>query len=63
MDSLEKIRKNLGARPLVKLPPAGFREWAFRPGLVWFALKSLNSWAGFKSAVDMGIQTLGWLRK
>ena len=38
------------------------REWTLRPAPVWSALKSLNSWAGFKSAVDAGLQTLSFLR-
>jgi anaerobic magnesium-protoporphyrin IX monomethyl ester cyclase len=39
-----------------------FREWALRPGPLWTFLKSMNSWAGFRSAVDVGLQTLGWVR-
>ena len=38
------------------------REWALRPGPIWTMLKGLNSWAGFKSAVDIGLQTLSFVR-
>ncbi len=39
-----------------------FREWALRPGPLWTFLKSLNSWQGLKSGLDIGRQTLGWVR-
>jgi anaerobic magnesium-protoporphyrin IX monomethyl ester cyclase len=39
------------------------REWALRPGPIWTMLKGLNSWAGFKSAVDIGLQTLSFVRR
>lgn len=38
------------------------REWALRPGPIWTILKGLNTWAGFKSAVDAGLQTLSFIR-
>jgi len=38
------------------------REWALRPGPVLTVLKSINTWAGFKSAVDAGLQTLSFIR-
>jgi len=38
------------------------REWALRPGPIWTMLKGLNSWAGFKSAIDIGLQTLSFVR-
>jgi anaerobic magnesium-protoporphyrin IX monomethyl ester cyclase len=38
------------------------REWTLRPGPIWSALKSLNSWAGFKSAVNAGWQTLAFVK-
>jgi anaerobic magnesium-protoporphyrin IX monomethyl ester cyclase len=38
------------------------REWALRPGPIWTMLKGLNSWEGFKSAVDIGLQTLLFVR-
>lgn len=53
---------NLKAEDLVYWQRRAFREWALRPGPIWTFLKSINSWAGFKSAVDIGVQTLGWMR-
>jgi anaerobic magnesium-protoporphyrin IX monomethyl ester cyclase len=38
------------------------REWALRPGPIWTMLKGLNSWEGFKSAIDIGLQTLSFVR-
>lgn len=38
------------------------REWALRPGPIWTILRGLNTWAGFKSAVDAGLQTLSFVR-
>jgi anaerobic magnesium-protoporphyrin IX monomethyl ester cyclase len=38
------------------------REWALRPGPIWTMLKGINTWAGFKSAVDIGLQTLSFVR-
>ena len=38
------------------------REWAFRPGPIWTILKGLNTWAGLKSAVNAGLQTLSFIR-
>lgn len=38
------------------------REWALRPGPIWTMIKGLNSWAGLKSAVDIGLQTLSFVR-
>lgn len=37
------------------------REWVLRPGPIWTILKGLNSWAGFKSAVSAGLQTLSFI--
>ena len=39
-----------------------FREWAFRPGPILTYLKSMNNWAAFKSAMNAGLQALGWIR-
>ena len=38
------------------------REWALRPGPIWTILRGLNTWAGFKSAIDAGLQTLSFIR-
>jgi anaerobic magnesium-protoporphyrin IX monomethyl ester cyclase len=53
---------NLKAEDLLYWQKRAFREWAFRPGPVITFLKGMNTWAGFKSAIDIGLQTLGWLR-
>ena len=39
-----------------------FREWAMRPGPMMTFLKSLNR-STFRSAMDIGLQTLGWVRR
>lgn len=51
----------LKAEDLLYWQKRAFREWSFRPGPIWTIIKSMNSWAGFKSALDIGMQTLGWL--
>jgi radical SAM superfamily enzyme YgiQ (UPF0313 family) len=53
---------DLKAEDLLYWQKRAFREWAFRPGPILTFLKGMNTWAGFKSAVDIGLQTLGWLR-
>jgi radical SAM superfamily enzyme YgiQ (UPF0313 family) len=53
---------NLKAEELLYWQKRAFREWALRPGPMWTFLKSMNSWAGFRSALDIGLQTLGWIR-
>jgi radical SAM superfamily enzyme YgiQ (UPF0313 family) len=53
---------NLKAEDLLYWQKRAFREWAFRPGPIWTMLKAMNTWQGFKSAVDIGLQTLGWVR-
>jgi len=53
---------NLKAEDLLYWQKRAFREWALRPGPLWTFLKSMNSWAGFRSALDIGLQTLGWVR-
>ncbi|MFN8625157.1 MAG: radical SAM protein [Candidatus Binatia bacterium] len=53
---------NLKAEELAYWQRRAFREWALRPGPIWTFVKSVNSWAGFKSALDIGLQTLGWVR-
>lgn len=39
-----------------------FREWAFRPGPMWTYLKSINSLSVVRSAIEIGLQTLGWVK-
>jgi radical SAM superfamily enzyme YgiQ (UPF0313 family) len=54
---------DLKAEDLLYWQKRAFREWAFRPGPIWTFINGMNTWAGFKSAMDIGFQTLGWLRK
>lgn len=51
----------LKAEDLLYWQKRAFREWAFRPGPIWTIIKSMNTWEGFKSAVNMGMQTLSWI--
>jgi radical SAM superfamily enzyme YgiQ (UPF0313 family) len=51
----------LKAEDLVYWQKRAFREWALRPGPIWTFLKSMNSWSGLKSGIDIGLQTLGWV--
>jgi radical SAM superfamily enzyme YgiQ (UPF0313 family) len=53
---------DLKAEDLLYWQKRAFREWALRPGPMWTFVKSLNSWQGFKSGLDIGLQTLGWVR-
>jgi radical SAM superfamily enzyme YgiQ (UPF0313 family) len=39
-----------------------FREWAMRPGPAWTFLKTLSP-SSFRSAMDIGLQTLGWVKE
>jgi anaerobic magnesium-protoporphyrin IX monomethyl ester cyclase len=39
-----------------------FREWAFRPRPMLTYLTSMNSWQAAKSAINVGLQALGWIR-
>jgi len=53
---------HLSAEQLMYWQKRATREWALRPGPIWTILTGLNSWAGFKSAVDAGLQTLSFVR-
>jgi anaerobic magnesium-protoporphyrin IX monomethyl ester cyclase len=53
---------NLKAEDLLYWQRRAFREWSLRPKPIWFFIKSMNSWQGFKSAVSIALQTLGWLK-
>ncbi len=53
---------NLSAEQLEYWQRRAFREWAFRPGPVWTFFKSVNSFAALRSAVEIGLQTLGWVK-
>jgi anaerobic magnesium-protoporphyrin IX monomethyl ester cyclase len=52
----------LKAEELLYWQRRAFREWAMRPGPMLTYLKSMNTWQGLKSALNIGLQTLGWLR-
>jgi len=52
----------LKAEELLYWQKRAFREWAMRPGPMWTFLKSLNSWQGLRSGIDIGLQTFGWVR-
>jgi hypothetical protein len=39
-----------------------FREWAFRPRPIWTFLRSINGPRVVKSALEIGLSTLGWVR-
>jgi radical SAM superfamily enzyme YgiQ (UPF0313 family) len=40
-----------------------FREWALRPGPLWTYLTSMASPATFRSAMKIGLESLGWIRE
>ncbi len=52
---------DLSADQLAYWQRRAFREWAFRPGPIWTFLKSVNSPAVLRSAIEIGLQTLGWV--
>jgi radical SAM superfamily enzyme YgiQ (UPF0313 family) len=52
---------NLRAERLEYWQKRAFREWAFRPGPILWFLRSMNTWAGIKSGLDIIRQHLGWL--
>ncbi len=54
---------NLSAERLLYWQKRAFREWAFRPGPMFTYVKMLFSDPStFKSALDVGLQTLKWQR-
>ncbi|MCO6449745.1 MAG: radical SAM protein [Caldilineales bacterium] len=53
---------NLTAEQLEYWQKRATREWSFRPGPMWTFVKSLNTWEGFKSGVNVGWQMLGFVR-
>jgi radical SAM superfamily enzyme YgiQ (UPF0313 family) len=54
--------ENLSAERLMYWQKRATREWALRPEPILTILKGLNTWAGFKSALDAGLQTLSFIR-
>lgn len=53
---------NLKAEELEYWQKRAFREWAFRPGPIWTFIKSINGPQVVKSALEIGLSTLGWVR-
>ena len=53
---------NLSAERLEYWQRRAFREWAMRPRPIWTFLKSISP-STFRSALEIGLQTLGWVRK
>ncbi len=53
---------NLSTEQLEYWQRRAFREWAMRPGPMWTFLKTINP-STFRSALDIGLQTLGWVKK
>ena len=53
---------NLSAEDLMYWQKRAFREWAFRPGPIWTYVKSINGPQVLKSAIEIGLGTLGWVR-
>jgi len=49
---------NLTAEQLEMWQKRATREWSLRPGPMLTFAKGLNSWEGFKSAMDVGMQML-----
>ena len=53
---------NLSAERLEYWQRRAFREWAMRPRPIWTFMKSVSP-STFRSALEIGLQTLGWVRK
>jgi len=54
--------ENLTAEQLNYWQKRATREWTLRPAPILTILKGLNTWAGFKSAVSAGLQTLSFIK-
>ena len=52
----------LKAEDLLYWQRRAFREWALRPRPLLTYFKSMNTWQGLKSALNIGLQTLRWLK-
>jgi len=53
--------ENLSAEELEYWQRRATREWSLRPGPMLTFLRGLNTWEGFKSAMNVGWQMLGFL--
>jgi len=54
--------QGLTAEELGDWQKKAFREWAFRPGPMWTFIKSINGPRVFKSAFEIALGTLGWVK-
>ncbi len=54
--------QGLTAEELEYWQKRAFREWAFRPGPMWTFIKSINGPRVFKSAFEIALGTLGWVK-
>ena len=54
--------QGLSAEQLEYWQKRAFREWAFRPKPILTYLKSFNSLSVVRSALEIGLSTLGWIR-
>ena len=52
----------LTAEQLEQWQKRAFREWAFRPGPMWTYIKSINSPMVLRSAIEIGLGALGWVK-
>ncbi len=53
---------NLTAEQLEYWQKRATKEWSLRPGPIWTFVKGLNTWEGFKSAMNVGWQMLSFTR-
>ena len=53
---------DLKAEELEYWQQRAFKEWAFRPGPIWTFIKSINSPRVIKSALEIALGTLGWVK-
>jgi anaerobic magnesium-protoporphyrin IX monomethyl ester cyclase len=53
---------SLSAEQLEQAAQRAFREWAMRPGPVWTFLKSVNGLATLRSAFNIGLQHISWIK-
>jgi radical SAM superfamily enzyme YgiQ (UPF0313 family) len=54
--------QGLTAEQLEYWQKRAFREWAFRPGPIWTFLRSINGPQVFRSATEIALGTLGWVK-
>jgi anaerobic magnesium-protoporphyrin IX monomethyl ester cyclase len=54
--------QGLSAEQLEYWQKKAFRTWAFRPGPMWTFIRSINGPRVFKSAFEIALGTLGWVK-